>query len=268
MIGGMDRLRRIREDVIAAVGRVGEERLPLEEAAGRWLSRPVLAAISAPPAACSAMDGYAIRSVDVPGQARLELRRTIFAGDPPGPPLAPGTTDRVFTGGVLPDGADAVVREEAVRLERGEVAFSAAARHGENVRWAGEDVAAGALALGAGERLGARQRALLRAVGAEEVQVRRRARVRVLLHRRRGRLGPGSGLERPGRGGPVRGARPRGHAGQGGGRDRGDAARDLLRGRGGRIWSRPSAAPPWERAISFPARSRTWVPRSGCTGSR
>jgi molybdopterin molybdotransferase len=180
MIGGMDRLRRIREDVIAAVRPVGDERLPLEQAAGRWLAGPVCATISAPPATCSAMDGYAIRSADVPGPARLELRRTVYAGDPPGPPLAPGTADRVFTGGVLPDGADAVVREEAVRLEGGKVVFSAAARQGENVRWAGEDVPAGGLALQAGVRLGARQRALLRAVGAEEVQVRRRVRVRVL----------------------------------------------------------------------------------------
>jgi molybdopterin molybdotransferase len=126
------------------------------------------------------MDGYAVRSADVSGPARLRLRATVFAGDPVGPALAPGEADRVLTGALLPVGADAVVREEAIRLEGGEVVFAAAVRPMENVRRAGEDVAAGGLALSAGVRLGARQRALLRAVGVEEVQIRRRPRVRVL----------------------------------------------------------------------------------------
>jgi molybdopterin molybdotransferase len=108
------------------------------------------------------------------------LRGTVFAGD-----LAPGTlgpreADRVLTGAVLPPGADAVVREEAVQVQDGEVVFSEPARPGENVRLAGEDVPAGGLALPTGVRLGARQRALLRAVGVENVQVHRRARVRVV----------------------------------------------------------------------------------------
>lgn len=180
MIDGMDRLRRIREEVVAAVRPVGDERVALEQAAGRWLSDPVRAAVAAPPATCSAMDGFAVRSADVPGPARLKLRATVFAGDAPAGELAPGQADRVLTGAVLPAGADAVVREEAVRLEGAEVVFSVAAQPGENVRRAGEDVPAGGLALPAGARLGARQLALLRAVGVEEVQARRRPRVRVL----------------------------------------------------------------------------------------
>ncbi len=180
MIGGMERLRRIRDEVVGLVRPTPGELVALGDAAGRWLSEPVHAVIAAPPATCSAMDGYAVRSADVPGPARLRLRATVYAGDPAGAPLGPGEAERVLTGAVLPPGADAVVREEAAKLEGSEVVFSAPARPGENVRRAGEDVAAGGLALPPGVRLGARQRALLHAVGVERVRVHRRPRVRVV----------------------------------------------------------------------------------------
>ncbi len=180
MIRDMERLRRIRDEVVGLLRPTGHERIALEEASGRWLSEPVHALLAAPPATCSAMDGYAVRSADVTGPARLSLRSTVYAGDPAGAPLGPMQAERVLTGAVLPPGADAVVREEAVRVEEGEVAFAAPARPGENVRRAGEDVPAGGLALAPGVRLGARQRALLRAVGVEQVRVHRRPRVRVV----------------------------------------------------------------------------------------
>jgi molybdopterin molybdotransferase len=180
MIGGMERLLRLRDGILALVRPVEGEPVALDEAAGRWLLEPVHAAVASPPSDCSAMDGYAVRSEEVRGPARLALRTTVFAGDALVAPLGPGQADRVLTGAVVPAGADAVVREEAVRVEGGEVVFSAPARPGENVRRAGEDVPAGGLALPAGVRLGARQRALLRAVGVELVRVHRRPRVRVV----------------------------------------------------------------------------------------
>lgn len=180
MIGGMDRLLRLRDELVRLVRPTEGEPLALEEAAGRRLSGPVHAVLAAPPATCSAMDGYAVRSRDVTGPTRLRLRATIYAGDPAGAPLEPAETDRVLTGAELPAGADAVVREEVVRVDGGEVAFQAPARPGENVRLAGEDLQAGAVALPAGVRLGSRQRALLRAVGVEQVPVHRRARVCVV----------------------------------------------------------------------------------------
>jgi molybdopterin molybdotransferase len=177
MMRAVKRLSAIRDQVVAAVSPLAAERVALASAAGRWLAEAARAARPAPPHTCSAMDGYAVRAAEVTGSTALPVaQRPVYAGDAPAP-LAPGSAARIFTGATLPDGADAVVREEAVREEGGRVRFQAAARPGENVRAAGEDVAAGAEALGAGVRLGPRQLALLAAVGADPVSVRRRARV-------------------------------------------------------------------------------------------
>jgi len=176
----MDKLERIRLAVMDGVAPLPAERVPLASADGRWLRQAVTAARAAPPETCSAMDGYAVRSADARGPVRLSVVRTLYAGDAPGAPIAPGEAARIFTGAPLPPGADAVVREEAAREEGGAVELREAARPGENVRPAGEDVEAGGLALEAGGRLGPRQLALLAAVGVQEVQVTRRPRVALL----------------------------------------------------------------------------------------
>jgi molybdopterin molybdotransferase len=176
----MDKLERIRLAVMAGVAPLPAEPVPLASADGRWLRRAVTAVRAAPPETCSAMDGYAVRSADVRGPVRLSVVRALYAGDAPGAPIAPGEAARIFTGAPLPPGADAVVREEAAREEGGAVELREAARPGENVRPAGEDVEAGGLALEAGGRLGPRQLALLAAVGVQEVQVTRRPRVALL----------------------------------------------------------------------------------------
>ncbi len=180
MMSGVDSLSQLREVVTSAIRPVPVEALALAAAAGRWLAEPTFAAMAAPSATCSAMDGYAVRAQDVTGPATLVIRATIFAGQVPAEAIGPGEAARIFTGAPLPPGADTVVRSEVARESDGRVAFRAGVRPGENVRRAGEDVAAGGLALPAGVRLGARQRALLRAVGAEVVHVRRRPRVQVL----------------------------------------------------------------------------------------
>jgi len=166
--------------VIEAIKPIAGESIPTREAAGRFLAEASRAAQAAPPFACSAMDGYAVRHVDVPGEVELAVRRTIYAGDLPGEPVAAGEAVRIFTGAPVPPGADAVVREESTEARGGSVLLRHAARPGENVRAAGEDVAEGAEALPAGVRLGARQLALLAAVGCERVQVHRAARVALL----------------------------------------------------------------------------------------
>src|SRR5512133_3325867 len=97
----MDRLRRIRDEVVGLTRPTEGEPLALEEASGRWLSEAVRAVVAAPPATCSAMDGYAVRSADVPGPTRLALRDTVYAGDPAGAPLGPMQAERVLTGAVL-----------------------------------------------------------------------------------------------------------------------------------------------------------------------
>jgi molybdopterin molybdotransferase len=176
----MDKLLRIRDAVVAACPPLDAEDVPLPEAAGRYLAAPALARVPAPPATCSAMDGYAIRAADVAGPCALEVAGARYAGDLAGQGLAPGAAVRIFTGAPLPPGADTVVREEATVAEGGRVRFLEAARRGDNVRLAGEDVAQGGLALDAGVRVGARQAALLAAVGTDRVRVHRRPRVAVL----------------------------------------------------------------------------------------
>jgi len=176
----MDKLERHREIVLAGASGLPPERIAIAAAGGRWLAAPVAARRAAPPFACSAMDGYAVRSVDAATATPLRVVRALYAGDPPGAALAAGESARIYTGAPLPPGADAVVREEAAREAGDLVELREAVRAGENVRPAGEDVAAGGLALPPGVRLGARQLGLLAAVGAEEVEVARRARVALL----------------------------------------------------------------------------------------
>jgi molybdopterin molybdotransferase len=175
-----DRLERIREDVLAAVDRLPAEIVDLPRAEGRWLADGVAALRAAPPLTCSAMDGYALRAAEATAGARLRVVRSIFAGDLAGAAIGPGEAARIFTGAPLPPEADAVVREEAATEADGWVGLRAAARPGENVRQAGEDVAAGGLALAAGVRVRGRQLGLLAAVGAEAIPVVRRPRVALL----------------------------------------------------------------------------------------
>ena len=173
-------LLRIRDAVVAAISPVDAEEIALDLARGRYLAAPALAAVPAPPHTCSAMDGYAVRADDVTGPAALPVAFAVYAGDLPPRPLAPGEAARIFTGANLPEGADAVVREEAVRVEGSLARLGARAVRGENVRLAGEDVPAGGIALEAGVRIGPRQQALLAAVGVARVRAFRRPRVVVV----------------------------------------------------------------------------------------
>ena len=176
----MKRLLAIRDAVVSAVVAVPAEEVPLPAALGRYLAADAAAAQDVPAHACSAMDGWAVRAADVPGPVALPSGLTIYAGDVPARPLAPGEAARIFTGATLPAGADAVVREEAAHVEGEGVRFLGPAGPGENVRRAGEDVVRGARALAAGTRVGGRQAALLRAVGAERVAVRRVPRIAIV----------------------------------------------------------------------------------------
>jgi molybdopterin molybdotransferase len=145
---------------------------------GRVLARPVVSPVDVPPWDNSAMDGYAVRSADVPaaGEARLPVSQRIAAGAM-GAPLAPGTAARIFTGAPVPPGADAVVVQEVCREEAGTVRFDGPVRAGDNVRPRGNDIAAGAEALAAGTRLRPQEMGLAASVGVARVLVRRRLRV-------------------------------------------------------------------------------------------
>jgi len=157
---------------LAAAGRAPDavQACPLAQAAGRVLARDVAAAHDSPPADNSAMDGYAIRHADyAPGRA-LPVQQRCYAGELP-QPLAPGRATRLFTGSLIPAGADTVVMQEDCREADGQVEILSAPEPGRHIRRRGEDIAAGSLLLPAGQRLGAAQIAVLASQGLAEAPV-------------------------------------------------------------------------------------------------
>ena len=158
-----------------------EETVPVAAAHGRVLARDVAAAVALPGFDNSAMDGYAARWAEVERTpVTLPVADDIPAGRTDVVPLAPGTVQRIMTGAPLPAGADVVVPVELTdgRTDVVEIRDSPAA--GTHLRAAGEDIAAGAVALQAGSPLGAAQLGLAAAVGLTALPVRRRPRVLVL----------------------------------------------------------------------------------------
>jgi molybdopterin molybdotransferase len=124
------------------------------------------------------MDGFAVRSADTPG--RLPVVERIAAGVPATRPLAPGEAMGIATGGMVPDGADAVVQHELVVEQDNEVELAEAVAKGANIRSVGRDVAVGGRVVGAGARLGPAQIGALAAAGVADVVCARRPRVAVL----------------------------------------------------------------------------------------
>ena len=158
------------------------ETVPLNEADGRILASDISAALPLPPFTNSAVDGYAVRSGDLPQQAEAVFPVTgrIQAGASAQEPVKAGHAVRIFTGAPMPDGADTVFMQEDVRLDGdGKVVLPAGLKPGANVRPAGEDIPIGASALKAGQRLRPQDVALAAAFGLTEIDVRRRIRVAV-----------------------------------------------------------------------------------------
>ena len=153
------------------------ERVPLGEALGRVTAAPVTSPIDLPPFRNSQMDGFAVRAADGGGSLRIAADIPAAPGVPA--PLAPGSAARIMTGAPIPEGADAIVPVEVVRVdgERVEVPETAT---GAYVRERGSDLAAGAQVLPAGLRLGSRHLAALAAAGLTEVAVRAPVRVAIV----------------------------------------------------------------------------------------
>jgi molybdopterin molybdotransferase len=165
--------------VLARTRPLAAEQVALADAAGRVTAAAVAAAVDLPPFPSSAMDGYAVRSADVPG--RLPVVARIAAGRPVERPLAAGEAMEISTGGVVPDGADAVVPVEyVVSLENNEVEFPEPVAAGANVRPRGGDVGAGDPVVAAGTLLGPAQLGAIAAAGVAAFACARRPRVAVL----------------------------------------------------------------------------------------
>lgn len=144
---------------------------------GRVLAEEVCSSVDVPSADNSAMDGYAMRCADVPAEGTvLPVSQRIAAGTV-GTPLQPGTAARIFTGALLPEGADAVVMQEQCEALDGAVRINTRPHAGLAVRRRGEDLSRGAVALPRGTRLTPQALGLAATAGMAVITVSRRPRV-------------------------------------------------------------------------------------------
>jgi molybdopterin molybdotransferase len=176
------------EDAVAAIvarfSPVDEvETVAVADADGRVLAGDLIATLQLPPFTNSAVDGYAVRGEDVPGdEARLfRVAGRLQAGTvPDGRAVAPGEAVRIFTGAPMPEGADTVFMQEDARVdEAGRVSLPAGLKRGANVRPAGEDVSRGRVIVPASRWLRPQDVAAAAAMGLTEIRVRRRVKVAV-----------------------------------------------------------------------------------------
>ncbi|SFC98757.1 gephyrin-like molybdotransferase Glp [Collimonas sp. OK412] len=156
------------------------ELVPTLSANGRILADAQVSRLNVPPADNTQMDGYAVRAADcasgAAGGARLPVSQRIPAGHV-GAPLQAGTAARIFTGAMIPDGADAVVMQEMCEADGDAVVIKHAPAAGEWVRRAGEDIRSGSVILPAGTRLRPQHLGLAASVGLEALPVLRKLRV-------------------------------------------------------------------------------------------
>ena len=171
--------QHIIREFVQPVGAV--EQVALRAALGRVLARDIVSPIDVPAHDNSAMDGYALRGADLPGEgeARFAVVATVYAGQPSDVVPGPGECVRIMTGGVMPAGCDSVVPQELLAAdgEHAVVLRAGTIRPGDNRRFAGEDLKSGSAALPAGKLIRPADLGLIASLGIAEVPVRRRLRV-------------------------------------------------------------------------------------------
>lgn len=164
---------------------LGIERVGLLEGLGRVLAERLIAPSDIPIWDNSAMDGYAIRSQDSKGASEsgkisLEVIEEIPAGGFPNKRIGSGQASRILTGAPLPEGADAVIRQEETRGGNGRVVLLASVEPGENIRPHGEDVRSGQVVFEPGTSMGPSEIGLMAAMGRSLLSVYPRPRVAIL----------------------------------------------------------------------------------------
>jgi molybdopterin molybdotransferase len=167
--------------ITAAFRALPSEWVQLGAAHGRVLASDLVADRDQPPKGVSAMDGYAVRAADLAGGgARLRLIGAAPAGGSFEGELGTGEAVRIFTGGALPAGADAIALQENATEREGLVEIEGSVEAGVYVRPAGLDFRRGEVVLPAGRRLGARDLGLAAALNRPWMPVRRRPRIGLL----------------------------------------------------------------------------------------
>jgi molybdopterin molybdotransferase len=167
--------------ILSGAEALPEEMVALDLAHRRILARDLAARRTQPPQAMSAMDGYAVRAADAASiGARLKVTGEIAAGRPFDGSLAAGEAVRIFTGGVIPDGADAVIIQEDTVVDGDRIAITEAAVPGRHIRRAGVDFHRGDVLLKAGGRLSDRDLSLAAAMNYPRLPVHRPPKVALL----------------------------------------------------------------------------------------
>jgi molybdopterin molybdotransferase len=169
------------DGVLDGVEPLPAEHVPVAEACGRVLASDIAALRTQPPADVSAMDGYAVRAGDVAvAPARLKLIGEVAAGRPFDGTVGRGEAARIFTGGVMPDGADTVVIQERTERDGDVVVVTAPGRPQAHVRVKGLDFKTGDVLLPQGRRLTGRDVALAAAMNHPTLPVHRRPSIAIL----------------------------------------------------------------------------------------
>jgi molybdopterin molybdotransferase len=170
-----------RARILAAFAPLAAEQVALTEGLGRVLAEDIIARVTQPPSAVSAMDGYAVRAADV-AKVPVQLRVTGYAqaGHAIAGKLQAGEAARIFTGAALPPGADAVVIQEDTTASGDQVEVRESAHVGRHVRAAGTDFNKGDILLKKGRRLTARDIGIAAAMNAPWLRVTRRPRIAIL----------------------------------------------------------------------------------------
>jgi molybdopterin molybdotransferase len=167
--------------ILAGAEPMPEETIALDAAYHRVLARDVAARRTQPPEAMSAMDGYAVRAADAADTSvRLKVIGEVAAGRPFERKVGKGEAVRIFTGGVIPDGADAVIMQENAAVDGDHITITETAAPGRHIRPAGVDFREGDVLLNRGRRLTDRDLSLAAGMNYPELAVRRRPKVAVL----------------------------------------------------------------------------------------
>ncbi|MTV12834.1 MULTISPECIES: gephyrin-like molybdotransferase Glp [Bradyrhizobium] len=167
--------------VLAGAEPLPEEMVALDAAYHRTLAHDLAALRTQPPQPMSAMDGYAVRAADAADlKARLKVIGEVAAGRPFERTVGAGEAVRIFTGGVIPNGADAVIIQEDTAVDGDHITITETASVGRHIRPAGVDFRAGEVLLDGGSRLSDRALSLAAAMNYPELAVRCRPKVAVL----------------------------------------------------------------------------------------
>lgn len=164
-------LTQAREQLRSLAIKPTTEVVHISDALGRVASVDIVSSLSIPPANNSAMDGFAVRAADLEGeQKQFSISQRIPAGSVP-TPLTAGTVARIFTGGIMPAGADSVVIQENCDYDATTVTVLKAVSCGDNVRPKGQDICMGATVVERGSKISAIDISLLASVGQSSIAV-------------------------------------------------------------------------------------------------